>query len=442
MSEVVGVQSVNTGLSTTLYDETAEAQTLGSILIRNGAFDEVVDAGVSGTSFYKPAHETIFNAIADMHAEGKPIDSITLGEEMLRRGSLDMVGGHAYLHSLVQSVPSSYNVEHYATIVRERWIVRELHYTGIRIQQRTSNIEGIGDISDLLAQTRSQVDELVDLNVGHLDTEDDVIDQVIADLAGPKKFTQTPFGELTVAIGGWRPGNLYVIGARPSVGKTAVAGQIVIDAMYRGLLPIFFSLEMPKEQVIERLLSNIGEVDGSRILHHSLRGDDEENLAKAAAILRKHRYMIDDRSRLGIQQIRATVRSMQRIGLPVLPVIDYLQIIKTAGKSDDRRVEVDAVAQQLKDMAKDCDVPVIALAQLNRGPEGRADPMPSMKDLRESGNIEQAADTVALLHRDTADPEGQRYLHWLIAKARHGKVCSFTTRFEGEYSRVSDMAPY
>ncbi len=431
-----------TGVSTTLYDDAAETQVIGSILARKGAFDEVVDQGVSGTSFFKPGHETIFNTIADMHAEGRGIDSITVAEELLRRGSLDMVGGHAYLHHCVQSVPTSWNVAHYAEIVRERWLVRELHYAGIRIQQATTSIDGAGDISDLLARSRSQIDELVDLNVGHLTSEEDILDEVIRDLAGPKQFTPTPWRELNTAVGGWRKQTFTVIGARPSVGKTAVAGCIMLDAMQRGMFPILFSLEMPKTQIVERLLSNIGSVDGARILHHSLRGDDDANMAMAAEHLRKYRYLIDDRSNLTLQQIRATIRSMQRQRIPVLPVVDYLQIVKVGKSTGDRRVDVDTVAQGFKDMSKDCDVPIIALAQLNREAEGRANPEPTMRDLREAGGIEAAADTVALLHRNTADPQLAGTLSWLIAKARFGKVCTFQTKFEGEFSRVTDFPVY
>lgn len=431
-----------TGMSTTLYDDVAETQVIGSILARKGAFDEVVDQGVSGASFHKPAHETIFNCIADMHAEGRGIDSITVAEDLLRRGSLDMVGGHAYLHQCVQSVPTTWNVEHYADIVRERWIVRELHYTGIRIQQSTTTLDGAGEVSDILAQARSQIDEVIDLNTGHLTSEEDILDQVIADLAGPKQFTPTPWRELNAAVGGWRKQTLTVIGARPSVGKTTTGSCIMLDAMQRGMFPILFSGEMPKQQIVEKLLSNIGSVDGARILHHSLRGDDDANMAMAAEHLRKFRYLIDDRSNLNLQQIRATIRSMQRQRMPVLPIIDYLQIIKVGKSSGDRRVDVDAIAQGLKDMSKDLDVPIVALAQLNREAEGRANPEPTMRDLREAGGIENAADNIALLHRVTSDPQMERTLSWLIAKARFGRVCTFQTMFEGEFSRVSDFPVY
>jgi replicative DNA helicase len=425
--------------TTSLFDAMAETQVIGSVLARKGAIDEVVDSGVSGASFYKPAHETIFNTILDMHAEGRGIDAITVGEEMLRRGSLEMSGGLAYLHQCVSSVPTTWNVGHYADIVRERWILREFYYSSLRMQQMAT-VDGVGsDISDVLTRARSLLDELIDLNVGHLANEDDVLDDVIAALSGPRNYVATPWRALNAAIGGWRPGNLFVIGARPSVGKTAVAGNIFRDAMRRGLFPILFSLEMPKDEILARIMSDIGNVDGTRMLHHSLRGDDEANLAIAAEELRRFRYLIDDRSRLSLAQMRATIRSVQRMGMPVLPVIDYLQIIKPSDERVDRRVQVDAIAQGLKDMAKDLNVPVITLAQLNREAEGRAQPEPTMRDLREAGGIEQAADTIALLHRDTADPVAQRTLHFLIAKARHGRVCRFETLFEGEYSRVSDM---
>jgi replicative DNA helicase len=428
--------------STTLFDDVAEAQVLGSILARKGAFDEVLDSGVSGASFYKPAHQTIFNCVADMHADGKAIDSITVAEELLRRGQSDLCGGAAYLHQMVQSVPTTWNVSHYADIVRERWIVRELHYTGIRLQQSTVTLSGAGEVTDMISRARSMVDELVDLNTGHLTSEEDILDEVIADLSGPKQYTPTPWRELNLAIGGWRKQTLTVIGARPSVGKTAVACEIMLDAMRRGMFPILCSLEMPKDQIVQRLLSNVGNVDGARMLHHSLRGDDEANLAMAASELRRYRYLIDDRSRMTLPQIRAVVRSMQRQKMPVLLIVDYIQIVKSATKTDDRRVQVDEIAQGFKDLSKDLDIPVVTLAQLNREIEGRANPEPTMRDLREAGGIENAADNVALLHRAVQDPAGQGNLGWLVAKARFGRVCTFATKFEGEYSRVTDYQSF
>lgn len=433
---------VSADIAPNLWDAAAEAQVLGSCMIRRAAFDEVSDVGVRGQSFYKPANETIFNAISQMAAENVGIDAITVGDRLARDGTLDMIGGVAYVHQLVQSVPTSWNVVHYGRIVFERWLLRRLFSAGMRTMQLARG-EGDGEVGDILARARAQVDEIIDDYAGLVMNDDDILDQVIADLSGPKRYVATPWTELTAAIGGWRTANLYVVGARPSVGKTTVATSIMLDAMRRGMLPLLFSMEMRREQITEKLLSAVAGVDGARMLHHSLREDDERNLAIAAEELRKHRFIIDDRSKLSVAQIRATIRAAQRTGLPVLPIVDYIQIVKPAdSRSGDRRVEVDQIAQDSKDTTRDLDVPMVMLAQLNREVEGRAVAQPTLRDLREAGGIEQAADTVALLHRATnGSDEEQRRLDWFVAKARFGRVCTFSTRFEGEYSRVTDLAP-
>lgn len=425
-----------------LYDEMGETQVIGSCLIRRSAFDEVLDENLTGEAFYKPAHELIFDTMARMAGRGDAIDTITVGEEMRRAGVLEQAGGIAYLHSMVQAVPTSANVAYYASMVRERWLLRRLFSASVRAaQMATAN--GEGETGDIIARALSMFTEIADDVAGLTKDDDDLIDKVIADLSGPKRYTPTPLRGLTEAIGGWRADNLYVVGARPSVGKTAVAGEFMLDAMRRGMIPIFFSMEMSKEQVIGRLLSNIGSVDGMRMLHHSLRGDDEANLDAAKMELRRYSYVIDERSGLTVAQMRSTIRSVMRRGKPVLPIVDYLQITGSDPtlRNQDRRVQVDKMAQDMKNVTRDLHVPMIALAQLSRGSEQRAVPQPTMSDLREAGNIEQAADTICLLHRDVNSivESEQRTMHWLVAKARHGRVCSFSTLFEGAYSRVSDM---
>jgi replicative DNA helicase len=418
-------------------DRDAERAVLGSIMIRRSALDEAEATGLSSRHFYLPAHETIYATMLDAAAAGHPVDSVSLADHLLSRGVLDGVGGAAYLHQCVQAVSTTHNVDYWAEIVFERYILRSLDQTGLRFQQMATG-DGEGDVSDLVGRARTLMDELTMEAAANNGLSGDAITEAL-ELLTERRYVKTPWRDLNAAVGGWVPGHLIVVGARPSVGKTTVACNIVLDAMHRGWLPLFISGEMPKGEVVLKILSNMASVSGDRILHRSLRPEDEAAMDTAARALRQMPHIIDDRSNLSVSQVKAAVRAAKRHGMPVLLVHDYMQIARPADKRADRYQQVGDIAQDFKNLAKDEDVPAVVLAQLKRGLEERAVPVPTLSDLRESGGIEQAADTIALLHRQTRQDFGDiSELVWFIGKSRHGRVVQFPTRFDGEFSRVLD----
>lgn len=421
-------------------DRDAEIAVLGSIMVRRSALDEVEDIGLSAGHFYYPAHETIYAAMVDAAAMGQPLDAISLAEFLLSRGDIDRVGGQAFLHQCVQAVATSHNVDHWASIVFERAILRHLRQAGSRMVEMSTG-EGEGDLNDIISRARALVDDVSENAASGGAASGDAITEAM-DLLSERKYVKTPWRDLNNAVGGWVPGHLTIIGARPSVGKTTVACNIFLDALWKGWLPLFISLEMPKGELILKILSAMAEVSGDKILHRSLRVEDEAAMDTAAKRLREHKWIIDDRSNLSVSQIRSAIRSAKRYGLPVLLIADYLQIVRPADRHADRYVQVGDIAQGFKNLARDENVPAVVLAQLKRTADERAVPVPTMADLRESGGIEQAADTIGLLHRQTRLDLGDlRDLAWFIAKSRFGKVVQFSTDFDGEFSRVTDRAP-
>lgn len=421
-------------------DRDAEQAVIGSIMQRRGALDEVLDIGLSSRHFYYPANETIFAAMVDAGTMGQPTDPISMSELLLSRGDLDRVGGQAYLHACFQSVLTSHNVDHWATIVFEGAVLRHLREAGTRITQMSSGV-GEGDVNDIVSSARNLIDEVTENAASGGIGGGDAIAEAL-DLLTERKFVKTPWREMNNAIGGWVPGHLTIIGARPSVGKTTVATNLFLDCLHRGWYPVFISLEMPKGELILKILSAMASVSGDKILHRSLTLQDEAAMDEAARRLRAMPFTIDDRSNMSVQQVRAVVRAAKRHGLPVLLIGDYLQIFRPADKHAERYVQVGDIAQGFKNLARDEDVPAILLAQLKRGADERAVPVPVMADLRESGGIEQAADTIALLHRQTrADLGDPRQLDWFIGKSRFGRVTQFSTEFDGEFSRITDRAP-
>lgn len=422
------------------FDSNAEACVLGSVMLRQAAFDECSELNLRGGHFWRPANETIWNTIETMHLSGARVDSVTVADQLREDGNLENVGGPAYLHELVGSVPTTANASHYAEIIIERAVLRRLAEAGRRTVQMAEQ-PGHGDVADIITRARGEIDSAADLHAGVLDeTESTAISETITRLTGPRTFTRTPWRDLNAAIAGWHPRHLYVVGARPSVGKTTAGSEIALDAARRGMYSLVFSMEMPRDEIIGLWLSSIGSVDRGRMMHRSLRVEDEAALVTAGESLGALSFRIDERSSLSLAQMKAVVRQAQRQPKPVLVIVDYLQLIRASNSREDRHVQVGQNAQGLKDMARDLDVPVVALAQLNRGIEGRATRVPMMSDLRESGQIEQAADVIALLHRETLpSPDvDTTELTWIIAKNRHGATTSFTTRFVGQYARIED----
>lgn len=407
-----------------------EATVIGSMLLSTAAIDDVA-AIIDGPDYASPRHELIHDAIVALHADGHPVDALSVTDRLTGDGNLRQAGGAVYLHQCIAQVATPASAEYHARQVKAAAYLRTVRQVG---DELTGIAEDATDPLEAVNAARARLDALV-TDTDTDQTHEAAIYAAIESLEAPVGL-KTPWLPLTRAISGWAPGMLYVVGARPGVGKTVLAIGTILDCARRGEAAVMFSLEMPKTELYLRMLSAVGTIDGERILHRTLGDSDWQRLAQARADVEPLDLTVDERSHVSLAQIRAKVRSVQRQRPVGVVVVDYLGLVKAppeAGRND-RRVQVDAIAQGLKNLARDLRVPIVALAQLNRGIEGRTDKEPTMADLRESGGIEAAADVVVLMHRDTTnDP---RTLHCVLPKNRHGPQSRFTLHFEGAYSRA------
>lgn len=407
-----------------------ERVVLGSLMLNSTLLDDVADI-LTGTEFYEPKHELIYAAIVAQAQAGKPTDPVALGDAL--GDDLKRIGGRAYLHDLVAAVSVADSVAYYAQRVREALYLRTVREAGIQLQSLPDHAD---DPLEAVNEARERLDALTVDDVREV-PHDAAVYEAIESLEHPVGM-KTPWRGLDRAISGWSPGWLYIVGARPAVGKTVIGVGVALDCARRGKHAVLVSMEMPKNDLYLRMLSSVGSIDGTRILHRSLNDRDYTKMADAAKHVSGLPMTVDDRSSLSLAQIRAKVRKAQRKADVGVVVVDYLGLIAPPkGTSrDDRRVQVDRIAQGLKDLARDLKVPVVALAQLNRGVEGRVHKEPTLSDLRESGQIEAAADVVLLLHRDQDNTPETLEIH--IRKNRHGEMGMFRLDFRGEYSRAED----
>lgn len=408
-----------------------ERQVLGAMLTKPAAIDDASDL-LTAASFTTPRHGLIFDAILRQAAESAPTDfpavATALGEDLPR------VGGITYLAELVTGLVTSGNIT---------W-----HCEQVRTAHLRSEIRAAGN--DLVAISDYDTDPLEAANAARarIDAVTDSMDRremnnavevyaAIESLEQPAGV-KTPWLPLSNAIGGWRPGMLYVVGARPGIGKSVFGVGVILDMARRGHAAAFASMEMPSQDLYLRMLSAVGTVDGESILHRDLSEGDYERMAAAAGKISALDLNVDSRTNLSLAQIRAMVRSVQRKRDVGVLVVDYLGLIKPPPEApkNDRRVQIDLIAQGLKNLALDLKIPIIALAQLNREIEGRAVKQPTMADLRESGGIEAAADFVILMHRDVI--EAPEDLLVAIPKNRHGPPVNLSLTFEGRYSRITE----
>lgn len=417
-------------MSATDRTNTHERQVLGAMLTSASAIDNAQQI-VTADQFREPRHEMIFDAITAQADANQPTDVVAVADRL--GDDLDRCGGHLYLHELVSGLISAASAEWNAEKVRDASTVRRVRSIGQELMTIAETDSEVGEIVD---QARATLDGLARFDAGD-ESHDDAILDALAALDQPHGI-KTPWRSLTDGINGWAPGMLYVVGARPGIGKTVFGIEVLIDIARKGERAVMVSLEMPKVELYHRMLSNVGRVDSERIQHRAIFDDDRDKLTAAAATIGGWRVDVDDRSGLSIAQIRAKVRTLQRSSAVGVVVVDYLGLVKPPRDAprNDRRVQVDAIAQGLKDMARDLRVPVVALAQLNRGIEGRADKMPTLSDLRESGGIEAAADVVILMHRDIR--ESPERLDVAVAKNRHGPQTFFHLDFNGTYSEISE----
>jgi replicative DNA helicase len=429
-------------------DSDAEQSVLGSMLISKDAIGEVNEV-LGGADFYRPAHETIYDAIVDLYGRGEPADPVTVAAELTRRGELQRVGGAPYLHTLSASVPIAANAGFYATIVREKSILRRLVDAGTKIAQL--GYAGEGDVDDTVDLAQQEV-----YAIGEKRTHEDYATveslmqgtwdeiEAISSNQGIAGGVPTGFADLDELTNGFTSGQMIIVAARPAVGKSTLALDFCRAAsIHNNLTSVIFSLEMSKSEIMMRLMSAEAKVALNHMRKGDMTDDDWNKLGAKMGQVSGAPMFIDDSPNLTMMEIRAKARRLKQRHDLKLIVIDYLQLMTSGKKVESRQVEVSEFSRQIKLLAKELEVPIIALSQLNRGPEQRSDKRPMMSDLRESGAIEQDADIVMLLHReDVYEKESPRAgeADIIVAKHRNGPTRDVVVGFQGHYSRFVDMA--
>ncbi|GAA1239969.1 replicative DNA helicase [Kitasatospora nipponensis] len=431
------------------HDLVAEMATLGAMMLSRDVISDVVEVLNPG-DYYRPAHTTIHRAILDLQAKGEPADPITVAAELARCGDLPRVGGAGYLHRCVDNAMSSGSAGYYAAIVSERAIFRRLGETGVRIAGM--GFAGEGDAANAVDAAQSQLfnvvgrralDEIRPLSATAKPLADRI--QARKDAKGGLQGISTGFADVDFLTKGLRGGQFVIIAARPAVGKSTLAVDFTRACSISNNIPsVLFSLEMSREEIEERIMSA-----HARIPHHHLKSgemtaEDWSRFARHYPAYENAPLFIDDSEHLSVVDIAAKARCMKRQHDIGLIVIDYIQLMKSVGHTpESRQQEVSGISRDLKLLAKQLDVPVVGLSQLNRGPEQRTDKKPVISDLRESGSLEQDADIVILLHReDIYDKNSPRAgeADLIVAKHRNGPTATITVAFQGHYSRFADMA--
>jgi len=430
-------------------DVNAEQSVLGGMLLSKDAIADVVEA-VRGNDFYRPAHQTVFDVIIDLYGRGEPADAITVAAELTKRGDIARVGGAAYLHTLMSSVPTAANAGYYAKIVAEKAILRRLVEAGTRIVQLGYAGSG-GEVDDIVDRAQAAIYDVTERRT----TEDysvleallqPTMDEIEASgqRGGGMSGVPTGFADLDSLTNGLHPGQLIVIAGRPAMGKSTLGLDIARAASIKHQqTSVLFSLEMSKHEITMRLLSAEARIPLQAMRTGEMRDNDWVKLTSRLGEMASAPLYIDDSPNLTMMEIRAKARRLKQRNDLRLVVVDYLQLMTSHSRVENRQQEVSQISRSLKLLAKELELPVIALSQLNRGPEQRTDKRPQLSDLRESGAIEQDADVVILLHReDIYERESPRAgeADLIVAKHRNGPTNTIVVAFQGHYSRFVDMA--
>lgn len=431
-------------------DLAAEQSVLGGMLLSKDAIADVVEV-LRSEDFYRPAHQLVYDAVLDLYGRGEPADAITVSAELTKRSQLIRAGGAPYLHTLISAVPTAASAGYYAGIVAEQAVLRRLGEAAARIGQLVYSGGG-ADVDEIVDRAQAEVYAVTERRM----SEDYVameylvqpaLEELEAIAAGGGAGTGVPTGfveldELTG--GGLHPGQLVVMAGRPSSGKTTLALDTARSAAIgHGLPTVIFSLEMSRSEITMRLLSAEARVSLHQMRAGRLGEEDWAQLSRRIGAVAEAPLYIDDSPNLTLMEIRAKARRLkQRHGLRLV-VVDYLQLMTSLRRVESRQQEVSEFSRSLKLLAKELEVPVVALSQLNRGPEQRQDKKPVLADLRDSGAVEQDADVVVLIHReDLYDRESARAgeADLLVAKHRNGPTGTVTVAFQGQYSRFVDLA--
>jgi replicative DNA helicase len=430
----------------------AEQSLLGGLLLDNRKWDEVIDE-VGSADFYSQNHRLIFNAIAGLQAAGDPADVITASEWLESDNKLDAVGGLSYIGSLANNTPSTANILTYAKIVRERSILRSLIAAANDIADSAYNPEGrtpkevlekaeklVFDIADRDGRSRQGFQSIQELLSKSIDRIEELFESKEAITGIP-----TGFADLDGMTSGLQRGDLVIVAGRPSMGKTSFAMNIAEYVAVEKQLPVaIFSMEMPGEQLAMRMLSSLGRINSNKIRTGNLGDEDWPRLNSAVGFLDKAPMFVDDSAGLNPMDVRSRARRMMaQAGQLGLIVIDYLQLMHYSESNENRATEISAITRSLKILAKELNVPVVALSQLNRSLEQRPNKRPVMSDLRESGAIEQDADVIFFIYRDEVyneDTEQKGVAEVIIGKQRNGPIGTTKLTFRGEFTRFENFA--
>ncbi|WP_417504542.1 replicative DNA helicase [Marinomonas gallaica] len=434
------------------YSIEAERSVIGGLMLDPEAWEKVSEL-VMADDFYRPEHRAIFAVIARLADDSEPADVVTISERLDKRGELEGIGGVTYLIEVVEGTPSASNIASYAEIVRERSILRRLISTTNDINSRAYQPEGM-TAAEVLEDAERQIFQLAEggdkkggprIVADILSKTVDKIDELYHQ-EGSITGLSTGFTDLDAMTSGLQPSDLIIVAGRPSMGKTTFAMNLVENATMISEIPVVvFSLEMPAEQLMMRMLSSLGRIDQTRMRSGQLVQEDWDKLMSAVKMLKDRKLFIDDTAGISPTEMRSRVRRIAREhGGVAMIMIDYLQLMQIPGYSEGRTNEISEISRSLKAIAKEMECPVIALSQLNRSLEQRPNKRPVNSDLRESGAIEQDADVISFVYRDEVyheDTPHKGIAEIIIGKQRNGPIGTCRLAFIGKFTRFEDLAP-
>jgi replicative DNA helicase len=421
----------------------AEKSVLGSLMLEPEAWDEIADI-ISENEFYKPAHRIVFAVIRELHKRSMPTDLITISNQLMANQQLDLVGGPSYLAEILEFSPTMVNIKSHAKIIKEKAILRQVISIGQSFAEKAYSTDYV-DVETFLNEFEASAFKIAEIKANQdlVDASQLVklsLEKLELLYANKGDVTGMPSGfiDLDKMTAGFQPKEMCIIAARPSMGKTAFSLNIALTAALREKKSVaYFSVEMAKEQVMMRMLASEAKVSLSQLRTASMDESAWPRLINSAAKLSESRMFIDDTSGISPYEVHAKCRRLKaKHGLDLI-IIDYLQLMSLKQRVESREREVSEISKTLKAIAKDMEVPVLALAQLNRGVEGRSDRRPMLSDLRESGSIEQDADVIMMLYRDDYyerdNPEHRGNAEVIIGKQRNGPTGTVKLRWQPEY---------
>jgi len=429
------------------HNHEAERTVLGAVLVDNQAFNSAAEV-LKREDFYRDSHRRIFDAMAALAERSQPIDLVTLKDELVRESALEAVGGAAYLGALLDGVPRITSVEHWSRIIKEKAVLRNLIHAGNRIVQ--SCFEGEDEAAALLDQAEKSIFDIAErrIRAGFVGMREIVKESFRSiDLLSQSKDAvtglATGFVDIDEMTSGLQKGDLVIVAGRPAMGKTSFCLNIAQHVALRvGQTVGLFSLEMSKEQLALRLLCADARIDAHRLRTGKLNEKDWARLAKAYHDLGESRLFIDDSATISPLEMRAKCRRLKAEHGLALVIVDYLQLVTAAGRTENRQQELSAISRSMKGLAKELGVPVIALSQLSRAPEARTGHRPQLSDLRESGALEQDADVVMFIYREEEykpSDENRGLAEIIIGKQRNGPTGSRKLAFIKEFTRFENL---